>query len=150
MGVRLARCTAANHTATPGSSYSFGSPCSAANTPLIRYLVPEAAYVAGNGTNGEVAVSCGCSDWSSANRSCLSICLLSYPPQTVRLSLQGANRPSPREITLKLTNNPYFKRSSKYNTSYLLSALGQSVCKQINRATRADPQQQMSCIRQIL
>lgn len=43
--------------------------------------------------------------------------------------LQGANRPSARNISLALTNSPYFKASSQYNSSYLLSALGQLVCE---------------------
>lgn len=42
---------------------------------------------------------------------------------------QGANRPSPREITLALLHQPYFKAKSETNTSYLLTALGQLVCE---------------------
>jgi hypothetical protein len=43
--------------------------------------------------------------------------------------LQGGNRPSARAVSLALTNSPYFKAASRYNTSYLLSALGQLVCE---------------------
>lgn len=41
--------------------------------------------------------------------------------------MQGANRPSPRAITLALLNQPYFKATSAFNSSYLLTALGQLV-----------------------
>jgi hypothetical protein len=40
---------------------------------------------------------------------------------------QGANRPSAREVSLKLARSPYWKASSRFNTSYLLSALGQII-----------------------
>lgn len=40
---------------------------------------------------------------------------------------QGANRPSAREITLALLNKPYFKATSSFNSSYLLTAMGQLV-----------------------
>jgi len=43
--------------------------------------------------------------------------------------MQGANRPSPRAISLALLNKPYFKATSAFNSSYLLTALGQLVCK---------------------
>eukprot|EP00882_Tetradesmus_deserticola_P003331 GHRQ01003527.1.p1 GENE.GHRQ01003527.1~~GHRQ01003527.1.p1 ORF type:complete len:439 (+),score=120.10 GHRQ01003527.1:302-1618(+) len=47
--------------------------------------------------------------------------------------MTGSNRPSAREVSLALTNSPYFKAASRYNTSYLLSALGQLVSSDINR-----------------
>lgn len=42
---------------------------------------------------------------------------------------QGANRPSPRAITLALFNKPYFKGTSEMNSSMLASGLGQLICK---------------------
>ncbi|KAF6252963.1 peroxidase [Scenedesmus sp. NREL 46B-D3] len=48
-------------------------------------------------------------------------------------AMTGSNRPSARAVSLALTNSPYFKAASRYNTSYLLSALGQLVSGDINR-----------------
>jgi len=52
--------------------------------------------------------------------------LLHTTPLSV-LYTQGADRPSPRAITLALLNQPYFKATSAFNSSYLLTALGQLV-----------------------
>eukprot|EP00878_Enallax_costatus_P030440 GHUV01033142.1.p1 GENE.GHUV01033142.1~~GHUV01033142.1.p1 ORF type:complete len:104 (-),score=7.67 GHUV01033142.1:320-631(-) len=44
-------------------------------------------------------------------------------------AMTGSNRPSARVVSLALTTSPYFKSSSRYNTSYMLSALGQLISK---------------------
>jgi hypothetical protein len=43
--------------------------------------------------------------------------------------LQGANRPSARNVTLSLLNKPYFKATTQTNGSTLAAALGQLVCE---------------------
>ena len=43
--------------------------------------------------------------------------------------LQGANRPSARNITLSLLHQPYFKATTETNGSSLAAALGQLVCE---------------------
>eukprot|EP00883_Tetradesmus_obliquus_P013495 jgi/Sobl393_1/6448/SZX78100.1 len=48
-------------------------------------------------------------------------------------AMAGANRPSARAVSLALTNSPYFKAASRYNTSYLLSALGQLISIDVTR-----------------
>eukprot|EP00879_Flechtneria_rotunda_P006666 GHRR01007006.1.p1 GENE.GHRR01007006.1~~GHRR01007006.1.p1 ORF type:complete len:141 (-),score=37.73 GHRR01007006.1:183-605(-) len=53
--------------------------------------------------------------------------------------MAGSNRPSPRAITLALTNTPYFKMKTPTNTSYLLTALGQLISQDIGRVKTADP-----------
>eukprot|EP00879_Flechtneria_rotunda_P008659 GHRR01009072.1.p1 GENE.GHRR01009072.1~~GHRR01009072.1.p1 ORF type:complete len:171 (+),score=30.65 GHRR01009072.1:308-820(+) len=54
-------------------------------------------------------------------------------------NMAGSNRPSPRAITLALTNTPYFKMKTPTNTSYLLTALGQLISQDIGRVKTADP-----------
>lgn len=58
-----------------------------------------------------------------------ALCPAMHAPVLVCLCLQGANRPSARNITLSLLHQPYFKAISQTNGNLVAAAVGQLVCE---------------------